>query len=97
MRLLKIFFYYHYYYYSVCAFTEKKKTWRCRSFTLHEIKNLQEGEELHEAMESDPAFVEVKHVIKFFITDLLETPLFAVHAVLGLHCEGVLPFEENRL
>lgn len=48
-------------------------------------------------MESDPAFVEVKHVIKFFITDLLETPLFAVHAVLGLHCEGVLPFEENRL
>ncbi|KAF4086441.1 hypothetical protein AMELA_G00106360 [Ameiurus melas] len=37
---------------------EKKKTWRCRSFNLHEIKNLQEGEELHEAMESDPAFVE---------------------------------------
>ncbi|KAK3531907.1 hypothetical protein QTP70_034409 [Hemibagrus guttatus] len=37
---------------------EKKKTRRSRTFSLHEIKNLQEGEEIHEAMESDPAFVE---------------------------------------
>ncbi|XP_026790782.3 breast cancer type 2 susceptibility protein isoform X2 [Pangasianodon hypophthalmus] len=37
---------------------EKKKTSRSRTFSLHEIKNLQDGEELHEAMESDPAVVE---------------------------------------
>ncbi|XP_047676855.1 breast cancer type 2 susceptibility protein isoform X2 [Tachysurus fulvidraco] len=37
---------------------EKRKTRRGRTFSLHEIKNLQEGEEIHEAMESDPALVE---------------------------------------
>ncbi|KAG7321641.1 hypothetical protein KOW79_014499 [Hemibagrus wyckioides] len=37
---------------------EKTKTRRSRTFSLHEIKNLQEGEVIHEAMESDPAFVE---------------------------------------
>lgn len=47
------------------VFTEKRKTRRGRTFSLHEIKNLQEGEEIHEAMESDPALVEVKHLIRF--------------------------------
>ncbi|XP_060753690.1 breast cancer type 2 susceptibility protein isoform X3 [Neoarius graeffei] len=37
---------------------EKKKTRRSMTFSLREIKNLQEGEELHEAIESDPTFVE---------------------------------------
>lgn len=49
----------------ICEYTAKKKTRRSRTFSLHEIKNLQEGEEIHEAMESDSAFVEVKCLIRF--------------------------------
>ncbi|KAF5900401.1 breast cancer type 2 susceptibility protein isoform X1, partial [Clarias magur] len=37
---------------------EKKNGKRSRTISLNEIKSLQEGEELHEALESDPAFVE---------------------------------------
>ncbi|XP_053363622.1 breast cancer type 2 susceptibility protein isoform X3 [Clarias gariepinus] len=37
---------------------EKKNGKRSRTFSLNEIKSLQEGEELHDALESDPALVE---------------------------------------
>ncbi|XP_017564077.1 breast cancer type 2 susceptibility protein isoform X3 [Pygocentrus nattereri] len=37
---------------------DKKKNRRRRRFRCHEIENLQDGEDLYEAMESDPAYVE---------------------------------------